>query len=215
MRKQVQMAMIIFLFRGILIGLIFGIPAGAVGALTVQRTLQYGVRAGLFTGLGSSVADCIYAGIGAFGLKLISDILLKSQNVIHCGGACFICMMGILFLIRKPENIGNTVEKAKVFQMFLSSFLIGITNPAAILTFLLAFSWFGIAGNTGHREGILLVAGVFVGTYIWWSALVFITEYLKKRNQNINWEKLNKIFGILLMILGGGIFAEFLAVHLL
>ena len=99
--------------------------------------------------------------------------------------------------------------------MFLSSFVIGITNPATILTFLLAFSWLGIAGSTGRREGILLVAGVFVGTYIWWSALVLITEYLKKKNQNINLEKLNKIFGILLMIFGGGILAEFLAVHLL
>ena len=75
--------MILYLFRGILIGLFFGIPVGAVGALTVQRTLQYGVRAGLLTGLGSSAADCIYAGIGAFGLKLISDLLLRGQNIIH------------------------------------------------------------------------------------------------------------------------------------
>ena len=54
-----------YLLRGILIGLLFGLPFGAVGALTVQRTWSSGVKAGLLTGFGSSVADCAYACIGA------------------------------------------------------------------------------------------------------------------------------------------------------
>ena len=62
-----------YLLRGIMIGLIFGLPVGAIGALTVQRTWSLGVKAGLLTGLGSSVADCFYACVGAFGLTLISD----------------------------------------------------------------------------------------------------------------------------------------------
>ena len=59
------------LFRGILIGLLFGVPAGAVGAMTAQRAYSSGLRAGLLTGLGSSVADCLYACVGAFGLSLM------------------------------------------------------------------------------------------------------------------------------------------------
>ena len=47
-----------YLIRGIIIGLLFGIPVGAVGALAVQRTFTQGFKAGLLTGLGSSVADC-------------------------------------------------------------------------------------------------------------------------------------------------------------
>lgn len=56
-----------YLLKGILIGLLFGLPVGAVGALTVQRTWRLGVKAGLLTGLGSSVADCFYACVGALG----------------------------------------------------------------------------------------------------------------------------------------------------
>ncbi len=41
-----------FLVKGILIGLIFGIPVGAVGTLTVQRAYQHGFGAGLKTGMG-------------------------------------------------------------------------------------------------------------------------------------------------------------------
>ncbi len=34
-------------FKGILIGLLFGVPVGAVGAMTVQRTWEHGTKAGL------------------------------------------------------------------------------------------------------------------------------------------------------------------------
>ena len=46
-----------YLIRGLLIGLIFGVPAGAIGALTIQRALNSGFTAGLMTGLGSSAAE--------------------------------------------------------------------------------------------------------------------------------------------------------------
>lgn len=35
-----------YLIRDLLIGLIFGVPAGAIGALTIQRTLRGGFWAG-------------------------------------------------------------------------------------------------------------------------------------------------------------------------
>ena len=39
-----------YFLRGLLIGLVFGVPAGAIGALTIQRTLERGFFAGLVTG---------------------------------------------------------------------------------------------------------------------------------------------------------------------
>lgn len=82
-----------YLLKGILlIGLLFGMPVGAVGAMTIQRTYSTGVKAGLLTGLGSSVADCFYACVGAFGLTLVSDFLLKYQTIINAfGGALIPC----------------------------------------------------------------------------------------------------------------------------
>ena len=61
--------------KGLLIGFMFGIPVGAVGALTIQRSLKEGFAAGVITGLGSSLADCVYAFVGMFGLSLITDFL--------------------------------------------------------------------------------------------------------------------------------------------
>ena len=58
--------MLMFFLRGMLIGLVFGVPAGAIGVLTIQRTLDRGFLAGLLTGLGSSAADLLYSCVAAF-----------------------------------------------------------------------------------------------------------------------------------------------------
>ena len=100
--------------KGILIGLIFGVPAGAVGAMTVQRTWEHGIKAGLLTGMGSSVADCIYAAIGAFGLTIISDFLLQYQTAIHLVGGTIVLFMGIRLPFRKGEAAEVPVVSGKV-----------------------------------------------------------------------------------------------------
>lgn len=97
-----------FLVKGILIGLIFGIPVGAVGALTVQRAYQHGFGAGLKTGMGSSFADCLYAACGAFGLTFISDFLLKYQMPISIAGGCFVLIMGVRLFLKKEETKVST-----------------------------------------------------------------------------------------------------------
>ena len=121
-----------YFLRGILIGLLFGLPVGAVGAMTVERTWNKGVKAGLFTGLGSSVADCFYASVGVFGLTLISDFLLKYQVIISILGGGLVLFMGIRLWIKKDDTVPNKKEVAGTAKMFLSSFTVGITNPAAI-----------------------------------------------------------------------------------
>lgn len=193
--------MAVFFFRGVLIGLLFGVPAGAVGAMTVQRTWNYGIKAGLLTGMGSSVADCIYACIGAFGLTVISEFLLKYQNLINFAGGGLILYMGFHLIFGKKEA-GEIPSVSGRVKMFLSSFLVGITNPAAILTFLFAFSYFGISGKTNFLQGMWLVIGVFLGTYLWWGALSVAVNFMKSRQKKDNFQMMNRIFGVILCLFG-------------
>lgn len=195
------------LFKGILIGLMFGVPIGAVGAMTVQRTIDRGFGAGLLTGLGSSVADCLYACVGVFGLTFISDFLLKYQIIITCAGGVFVLLMGISQLIKKPAESAPQ-GSAEGSKMFLSSFAVGITNPAAILTFLFAFTYFGIAEISGMLNGVLLVAGVFTGTFIWWGTLSGVVCVIKRKSGNRGLPYMNKIFGVILILFSVVIFAK-------
>lgn len=189
------------LWKGILIGLIFGVPVGAMGAMTVQRTWEHGIRAGLLTGMGSSVADCIYAGIGAFGLTMVSDFLLEYRTAIHLAGGTIVLLMGIRLLLRKGEEAEVPAVSGE-WKMLLSSFAVGITNPAAILTFLFAFSWFGIAEESASGKGWLVVLGVFLGTYLWWGGLSLAVALTRKKKRTGSFQKMNRIFGTILSLFG-------------
>lgn len=188
----------------------FGLPVGAVGTLTVQRTFSHGAKAGLLTGLGSSAADCFYACVGAFGLTLISNFLLRYQIIIHVLGGGLILFMGIRLLLRKGGMVEQKTENVGFVKMFLSSFAIGITNPAAILTFLFAFSYFGITGETGIMQGSLLVCGVFIGTYIWWGVLTSAAIFFRKRTSWFSFHYINRIFGCILCLFGMAVFVRLL-----
>lgn len=193
-----------FLLKGILIGLLFGLPAGAVGALTVQRTLRHGPGAGLLTGLGSSAADCCYASLGAFGLTIVSDLLLQHQAAIHLLGGGLVLLLGARLFFREEVPSQETGRTGGT-GLFLSSFAIGITNPAAILTFLFAFSWLGVSGGLAFGEGLLLVLGVFCGTYLWWGVLTLAASMARKKAAAIDPARMNRIFGFILCLLGAGI----------
>lgn len=183
----------------LLIGLLFGVPIGAVGTLTLQRTIQYNDRIGFFTGLGSSFADIFYAIIGIMGISIISDFLLKYQTIINILGSSFILGLGIN-TIKKNFKIKKETERFSISKAFLSSFFIGITNPTTILTFIFAFSYFEIGNVKGIGDIVMSILGIFVGTTIWWIILVIIANKLKNKVDTSKINLINKILGIILIV---------------
>ena len=108
-------------------------------------------------------------------------------------------VMGLGLLLRKSGADAPEVTNVQGIKLFLSSFAVGITNPAAILTFLFVFSWFGLEGRMAPLDGFLLVTGVFTGTYIWWTALSAGVAAIKKRMKKYSLRTIEKCFGVVLL----------------
>lgn len=195
-----------YLFYGLLIGLIFGIPMGAVGALTIKSTLTGGIKKGILTGLGSTLVDIIYASIGVFGLTLISDFLLDYATPIQVLGSLFIIIIALLTFFSNTRDKFN--ENNRYIKKFATSFVVGITNPTSILTFLFAFSIFHLENIETVLEGIGLVSGIALGTGIWWIAISVLTKVISKKVKTINIVKINKAFSILLLLIGIAVFIQ-------
>ena len=203
-----------YLLRGIIVGIIFGVPGGAIGALTVQRTFYYGRRAGLLTGLGSSCADSFYACVGIFGITLISDFMARHEMAIHLLGGSLILFMGIRLLLRKQEIVAEKKNMAESAGMCLSSFAIGMTNPATIFIFLLAFSYLGLSGGATAAQKLLMVCGVFLGTYVWWGVIAAVVPIAKKKAGRFQISYMNRIFGTILCLLGAVVFVKCIAEYI-
>jgi len=191
-----------FFLKGILIGLLIGVPAGAIGALCVQRMLSYGTKSGFITGFASSVVDCFYCAVGIFGISLVSDFMAKYESAITLCGGVLILFMGLTTLKKQPDPVEIREKKPPYVTMLLSAFGVGITNPAAILGFLLVFTYFGIGGNPSVLQGSFLIGGVFIGTTIWWVLLAMLTGVLKRKFGENAHARLNKFFGVLMILFG-------------
>ena len=191
-----------YFLRGLLIGLVFGVPAGAIGALTIQRTLEKGFFAGLVTGAGSSAADLIYSCVGVFGITIISDFLTAHQSIIRVIGGILILILGLGILRKKELPHVQQDNKEAVAFYFFSSFTAAILNPATILSFMIAFTAFGISGSLNAYQGIALIIGILTGTLCWWAALSGVVAHFRKRVTDHIYKWLNRILGCFMALFG-------------
>ncbi len=191
-----------FIIKGMLIGVIFGVPAGTIGALTIQRTMKQGFAAGFITGLGSTVADLIYACMGVFGLSFVSDVMLTYQKSISSAGGVIIIGLGIwIFFQKKKKELQRSTGKTMLVS-FLSSFMIAITNPTTILTFILVFATMNVSNISSLNQGIGLLFGIAVGTSLWWFALSKTISLLRRRITDRIYTVMNYILGGFMIVFG-------------
>ena len=191
-----------FLLKGIIIGLIIGTPVGAAGALCMSRTLQYGARSGFITGIGCSAADCLYASVGVFGLKTISAFLNENEILISIAGGLIIMSMGAVAFMRKGTVIATMKKPPSRLNMFLTSFCVGITNPAVLIVSMIALSYFHVPRERTLPQSAALCIGFFMGTMIWWFVLIGTIKAIKNRYGNNIGNKANKVFGAIMLVLG-------------
>lgn len=139
--------------KGLLIGLIFGVPAGAIGALTIGRALEKGFAAGFLTGMGSSAADLLYSCVGVFGITVVSDFLSARQTMLQVIGGILILLFGFGAICKKELVTVQDRSKGTLAFCFLSAFTTALVNPVTVFSFMAAFAAFGIHGGARRRTG--------------------------------------------------------------
>ncbi len=200
---------ILFIIKGLSIGIAVSAPLGPIAVLCIQRTMNKGFMSGLVSGLGAATADIIYAIIAGFGITLIKDFLINNQMPIRIIGGLFLIFMGarIFFSnpakqIRKLRTKGN-----RYFTDFVTSFLLTISNPITVLAFGALFAGFGtITENTITFNITILITSVFVGAIFWWISLIGIISIFRRkiRLRNLLW--INRITGVLIVIFAISVF---------
>ncbi len=121
-----------FLTKGIILGFSMAAPVGPIGILSIRKTLQFGRLSGFFSGLGAAVADTIYGVIAAFGLTLISNVLLAGQFWLRLIRGAFLIYLGLKTFIAKPTKKTTEVSHKNFSNDFISTFFLIITNPMTI-----------------------------------------------------------------------------------
>jgi threonine/homoserine/homoserine lactone efflux protein len=194
-----------FLLKGIAIGFAIAAPVGPIGVLCIRRSLAEGNRVGFATGLGAATADAAYGCIAGFGLTAISSFLVEQKFWLGLIGGLFLCFLGVRTFISKPADRAAEVGGSGVASAFFSTFLLTVTNPMTILSFIAVFAGFGLGASPNYAAATALVGGVFVGSALWWLLLSSGVGLLRSR-VTPNWMQIvNRFSGCI--IFGFGIYS--------
>lgn len=191
------------LLKGIIIGFALALPIGPIGILCIRKTIAHGHLPGMIVGFGAATADAIYGCVAAFGLTVISDLLVTQQMWLRLVGGAFLLYLGIkTFLARPFEEISSSNGRG-LLGSYVSTFLLTLTNPLTIFAFLGVFAALGVRnGDLDYGSAATLVLGVFLGSSAWFFILSYgVTLFRKKINSTgLGW--VNRISGFLIICFG-------------
>lgn len=196
---------IIALFWGIVIGFATAVPIGPVGIICVQRTMARSRMMGLVTGLGAALTDAFLASVGAFGITVISNFIVKEQVMLRIVGGAILVGLGIIGFYSKAKEKEKKKDTAiTIIEHFFSAVILTGTNPLSAITFFVAFAGIGPKIGIGGGEfiGTSLVIGVFVGSCIWWLLLTHIADVFGHKIKHEHLASINKWFGAIIAVLG-------------
>lgn len=195
-------------FRGLVVGFAIAVPVGPIGLLCIQRTLNQGRLTGLATGLGAATADALFGLVAGLGLTAISTFLSDQRLWLGLIGGLFLCYLGVrTFLAAPAEKAASVQSQGGLWGAYFSTFLLTLTNPLTIFSFMLVFAGLGLAAaGTAQSNSLgaaLLVAGVFSGSALWWLLLSGLVSLLRSwvNSQTLVW--VNRVAGVILVGFGG------------
>jgi threonine/homoserine/homoserine lactone efflux protein len=169
--------------QSMLIGLSIAAPVGPIGLLVIQRTLQQGVAIGLATGLGAALADAVYGAVGAFGVAGLIAVLSGARRPLALAGGGF--LLWLAWRTWRAPSPAAAAEGAGWRRQrglpaaFAGTFLLTLSNPATILSFIAVFG--ALARQGAPVSPWLMIAGVLLGSALWWLLLTAGVSRLRAR----------------------------------
>ena len=185
------------IFIGIIIGIVFSIPLGPVGVIVMKRTLDFGARAGIISGLAIAIIDTAAALLFLVGLHNSAPYFRHIPQWIRICGNAIIFIYGLRMVLASAYE--PVEENLPWHKHFFSAAGLALTSPSTYI----AFGAMGLILSpliskplfTRIEVGI----GFFIGAFIWWSVLALIT--VTHRDKYIGPQKLQRIVGIIIMCL--------------
>jgi threonine/homoserine/homoserine lactone efflux protein len=155
-------------------------PVGPIGLLVIQRSLQHGRTVGLATGLGAAAADAVYGAVGAFGVAAIVQALQQVKVPLALGGGAFLLWLAWRTWHAAPATHAAPVHAAPgLWASFGATFVLTLSNPATILSFIAIFG--SMAGKGAPASPWTMVAGVLLGSALWWLVLSTAVASMRER----------------------------------
>jgi len=188
--------------QGLAAGLIIAAPVGPVNLLCIRRTLENGWKSGMASGLGAALADTMYGMIAGFGISLVIQFVIREEFWIQMIGGIFLAGIGMVYYFKPQRPLEAPEDDSHANSDLVSAFLLTVTNPSTILSFLVVLAALGVGRQSSLWQTSVLVTGIFFGSMAWWTILTCTARRLRSRITDHTMRWMNHAAGIVISCFG-------------
>ena len=169
-------------------------------ALIIRNSINFNRMSGIIASIAHGLGICVYATVTVIVLEFIQRNSETILFIIQICGSLFLIILGLIFIFKKNnENQNDTYQIHS--SSFAQGFIIAIINPKILIWFTAIYSQFIDINATFLNKTILVLTPSIIDT-IWYSLVaILVTGYGLKEILNKNKFVIQKIIGILLIII--------------
>ena len=191
------------LLSGMIVGLTLAAPVGPISLVCIHRTIANGRIHGIFSGLGVATADSFYAAVAFLGLTAISGFIIEHQFIFRFVAGTVLVLAGIRVYRSIPSSAAEAEGQESFLRDYLSLLGLTLANPLTVIFYLTILPGLGIVTPAAIPAATLdFVAGVLVGSAIWWVVLCGAIGSVRSRLSPANLRLINRISGALVVSCG-------------
>ncbi|MBT5051088.1 MAG: LysE family transporter [Rhodospirillaceae bacterium] len=192
----------LFFLKGVAAGFVVAAPVGPVAVMCVRRTLVRGALSGYATGLGAAIADTVYGVVAAYGISFLAALLFDNAFWFRLVGGILLCTLAVKTLFSGPAET-QAPSSNGLMSDFLSALVVTGTNPITVVAFGVVFTTIGVA-TAGEKLdwAEALIAGVFVGSALWWATLTGIASLFRPALNRSGLRWINRISAGVILLCG-------------
>jgi threonine/homoserine/homoserine lactone efflux protein len=197
------------LLRGAAAGFAISAPVGPVNVLCASRTPTKGWYAGFVSSLGAAAADTFYGAIAGFSISIVIGFLIREESKLRFFGGILLILLGIWYYFRRPQSLSKDGEGEATHSDFVTTFLLNLTNPTTVLSFLAVLAVSRLSGSRPAPLTLVMIGGIFAGSMAWWLILIGMINYFRDKFNDRSMFWMNRIggmaiaaFGTVMLVLG-------------
>ncbi len=169
------------LITGMIVGLAVAAPIGPVNIICIQKAVRKGFISAFIVGLGAAFGDSLFGAIAALGLTVVTDFVAIHTSWFEGVGAVVLLFMGWLSWRAHPHLTDPVPSAGDMLRGLAGTFMLTITNPMTALGFIALFAGMGLSRDLNRPEVATLVAGVFIGSGLWWLFISRLASAFRSR----------------------------------
>ena len=166
--------------QAFILGFAMSIVIGPISILFIRKTLSMGIKGAIAVGSGVALGDIIYSVIAALSIAEISNFLSEHESIIKTLSGIFLLYLAYSEFKNNIVLDEKTIKSRKIFKIFTKAFLLSLSSPMTIATFIAIFTGIGDE-NITIQESLSMAAGIMTASILWWIVLGSILLKIKHK----------------------------------